>query len=60
MKRLVLFFLLVIFGVFVYYASFRGMVIWPLLVAELLLVGIYYIITALVTEKMIRKVEDEE
>ena len=60
MKRLVLFFLLVIFGVFVYYASFRGMVIWPLLVAELLLVGIYYIITALVTEKMIRKVRGNE
>ena len=55
MKRLVLLLLLAVFGVFVYYAAFRSMVIWPLIFPMLILVGIYYVITAVVTRKMVEK-----
>ena len=55
-----LFLILAVFAVFVYFASFRGMIIWPLMVAELPLVAIFYVITSVVTEKMIRKQRGDE
>ncbi len=55
MKRLILFLVLAVFGIFVYFASFKGMIIWPLLLPLLALVGVYYVITSLVTRSMIVK-----
>lgn len=55
MKRLILFLVLAVFGIFVYFASFKGMIIWPLLLSLLALVGVYYVITSLVTRSMIVK-----
>ncbi len=60
MKRTVLFLILAVFGIFVYNAAFRYMVIWPLLFPLLALVGIYYVITSVVTRKMIAKVRDDD
>ena len=60
MKRAVLFSILAVFAVFVYFASFRGMVIWPLILLELPLVAVYYLISSVVTEKMIRKQRGNE
>ena len=59
-KRAVLFSILAVFAVFVYYASFRGMVIWPLILMELPLVAVYYAISSVVTEGMIRKQRGSE
>ena len=60
MKRIVLFSILAVFAVFVYYASFCGMVIWPLILLELPLVALYYVISSVVTEKMIIKQRGSE
>lgn len=59
MKRAVLALILVIFGFFVYYAAFRYMVIWPLLFPLLALVGVFYVITSVVTDGMIKKVRKD-
>ena len=55
MKRAVLFLILAVFAIFVYYASFKGMIIWPLMAVEMPLVAVYYVISSVVTEKMVRK-----
>lgn len=60
MKRLVLLLILIIFGFFVYYAAAKSMVIWPLIFPLLLLVAVYYVITSLVTKKMIERVRGTE
>ena len=60
MKRLVLLLLLAVFGVFVYYAAFKYRIIWPLIFPLMALVAIYYVITSVVTRKMIEKVRGKE
>lgn len=55
MKRLVLFLILAIFGVFVYFAAFKAMIIFPLLAPLLVLIVVYYVITSVVTRKMVEK-----
>ncbi|MBO8436524.1 MAG: hypothetical protein IAA97_06055 [Spirochaetes bacterium] len=60
MKRLVLLLLLCVFGVFVYFAAFKYMVIWPLIFPLLALVAVYYVITSVVTKKMIAKARGDE
>ncbi len=54
MKRIILLLILAVFGVFVYFISFKGMVIYPMIPAMALLVLIYYLST-LVTRKMVEK-----
>ena len=55
MSRPILLAILALFGIFVYLAAFKGLIVWPLMVPILLLVGIYYITTSLVTRKMLEK-----
>lgn len=55
MKRAVLLAILIVFGVFVYNAAFRYRVILPLIIPLLILVAVYYIITSVVTRKMVEK-----
>ena len=59
MSRAILLSILVLFGIFVYLISFEGMIVWPLMVPVVLLVGIYYIITSVVTRRMIEKARGE-
>ncbi len=56
MKRLVLLLILIIFGIFVYFAAARNVIIWPLVIPLLCLVAVFYVITSLVTRKMIEHV----
>ena len=56
MKRIILLLILAIFGVFVYFAAFRNVIIWPLMLPLLVLVVVYYVISSVVTRKMVEKV----
>ncbi len=60
MKRAVLLLILILFGIFVYYAAIKGIVLLPMIIPLLLLVVIYYVITSVVTRKMIEKVRGGE
>lgn len=60
MKKLVLFLILAVFGIFVYFVSFRGAVLYPLIFVLIVMVGIYYVISSLVTRKMVVKARGEE
>ena len=55
MSRAVLLLMLALFGVFVYFTCFKGVIIYPLLIPIILLVAIWYMITFLVTKKMVDK-----
>lgn len=55
MSRSILLAILALFGIFVYLAAFKGLIVWPLMLPILILVGIYYITTSLVTRKMLEK-----
>lgn len=55
MSRAVLLIMLALFGIFVYYNAFKGIIIYPLLIAIVILVGIWYVMTFLVTRKMVDK-----
>ena len=58
MKRIILLLILAIFGVFVYFAAFRNVIIWPLMLPLLVLVVVYYVISSVVTRKMVEKVRN--
>ena len=55
MSRPILLAILVLFGIFVYLAAFKGIIVWPIMVPILLLVAVYYITTSLVTRRMLVK-----
>ena len=55
MSRSILLLILLLFGIFVYYAAFKGLLIWPLMAPIFILLLIYYVTTSLVTRKMLEK-----
>ena len=55
MRRMLLLAVLAVFGVFVYYAAFRGIRIWALLPVLAALVAIWYTVSFVVTRKMVEK-----
>ena len=55
MKRLILFLILAVFGLFVYFISFKGEVYLLFIPVLAVLIAVYYVISSLVTEKMIEK-----
>ena len=60
MKRLILFLILAVFGLFVYFISFKGEVYLLFIPVLAVLIAVYYVISSLVTEKMIEKKRDDE
>ena len=60
MKRFVLFLILAVFGVFVYFAALRSVIIWPLVFPLFILVAIFYVISSVVTKKMIEKTRKDD
>ena len=59
MNRTILLLILLVFGVFVYFIAFRGILVWPLIIPLAVLVALYYVVTSLVTRKMIEKARGE-
>ena len=60
MKRFVLFLILAVFGVFVYFAALHSVIIWPLVFPLFILVAIFYVISSVVTKKMIEKTRKDD
>ena len=60
MKQLMLLLILAVFGVFVFFVSFRGMVILPLIPVLVALVAVYYVISSVVSRRMIEKARPGE
>ncbi len=55
MSKFLLLLMVAIFGVFVYLMCFQNMIVYPLLIPVILLVAIWYIVTFLITKKMVEK-----
>ena len=59
MSRAILLAILALFGVFVYLISFRGIIVWPLMIPVAVLLALYYVTTSLVTRRMLEKARGE-
>lgn len=55
MKGALLGLIIVVFGIFVYYSAFKGMVLLFLLPVIILLTGLWYVVSFVVTRKMVVK-----
>lgn len=55
MGKALLYLLVLVFGIFVYFASFKHMVIYPLLIPIVLLFVLWYIVSFYISKKMIEK-----
>lgn len=55
MSKVLLFFVLIIFGVIIFLMAFKRVIVWPLFIPLIALVVIWYVVTFVVTEKMARK-----
>ena len=55
MSKILLYSLVLVFGIFVFFASFKHMVIYPLLIPIILLFVLWYITSFYISKKMIEK-----
>ncbi len=60
MKKLLLLLLVALFGGFVYFIYFKGLIYWQFLPALAAVVALYYVVATVVTESMVRKVLGDE
>lgn len=60
MKTVLLWLIIVVFGIFVYYSAFKGMVLLFLLPVIILLTGVWYVVSYVVTHKMVIKARGSE
>lgn len=60
MSRALLALLFIVFGVFVFLMCFKNTVVYPLLIPIIIIVALWYIVTFLVTKKMVDKARGGE